>query len=49
MLVGLRDGSVLKLDINGNEEVKYRSHSDGETWGLAVADDGKFVTSGDDN
>ena len=26
-----------------------KSHSDGEAWGLAVADKDTFVTSGDDN
>ena len=49
-LVGLRDGCIYDVDLNnGNRKVIMESHSDGEVWGLAPADDSHVVTSGDDN
>lgn len=48
-VAGLRDGTILEIDANGNITEVMKSHSTGETWGLAIADDSTFVTSGDDN
>lgn len=49
-LVGLRDGTIYEVDIaSGNKKAIMESHSDGEVWGLASADDTHIVTSGDDN
>jgi WD40 repeat protein len=49
-LVGLRDGTIFEVDLaSGNKKAIMESHSDGEVWGLAPADDTHVVTSGDDN
>lgn len=46
----MRDGSIYELDIaSGNKKTIMESHSDGELWGLACADDTHVVTSADDN
>lgn len=50
MLVGLRDGTICQVDLatQGRRNV-MESHSDGEVWGLSVANADTVVTSGDDN
>lgn len=49
-LVGLRDGTIYNLDLNNqNKQIIMESHSEGEVWGLGIADDNHIVTSGDDN
>lgn len=49
-LVGLRDGTIHHVDLaSGSKNPIMESHSDGEVWGLAPADDNHVVTSGDDN
>lgn len=49
ILAGLRDGSILEIDKKGTKTTIMKSHSTGEAWGLAIADDDHIVTSGDDN
>jgi WD40 repeat protein len=49
ILAGLRNGTILEIDSKGSKKEIMKSHSDGEAWGLAVADKDTFVTSGDDN
>lgn len=49
ILAGLRNGTILEIDGSDNKKEIMKSHSDGEAWGLGIADDGHFVTSGDDN
>ena len=49
ILAGLRNGTILKIDSKDSKKEIIKSHSDGETWGLAVADKDTFVTSGNDN
>ena len=55
LLVGLRNGSIAEFkDVLGSEEATentlMQSHFEGETWGLAIVQDGKYIlTSGDDN
>lgn len=49
-LVGLRDGTIYEVELGSqNKKAIMESHSDGEVWGLAAADDTHVVTSGDDN
>jgi WD40 repeat protein len=49
-LVGLRNGTIYEIDVgSGSKREIMKGHSDGETWGLAVADASHVVTSGDDN
>jgi WD40 repeat protein len=49
-LVGCRDGNIFEVDIaSGNKKLIMESHSEGEVWGLAPADDNHVVSSGDDN
>lgn len=49
-LVGLRDGTIYHTDLSsGSKNVIMESHSEGEVWGLAPADDNHVVTTGDDN
>ena len=49
-LVGLRDGTIFHVDLaSGSKNAIMESHSDGEVWGLAPADDNHVVTTGDDN
>lgn len=49
-LVGLRDGTIYNVDLSsGSKQAIMESHSDGEVWGLAPADENHIVTSGDDN
>lgn len=47
----MRNGTMVEYDITKNaKEVIMHSHHDGEVWGLCVIEEeGKFVTSGDDN
>lgn len=49
ILVGLRSGSILEIDKKGAKTTIMKSHSSGESWGLAIADDDHIVTAGDDN
>lgn len=49
IVAGLRNGTILEIDSKGHTKDLMKSHSSGEAWGLAVADDKTFVTSGDDN
>jgi WD40 repeat protein len=49
-LVGMRDGTIYSWNVSsGDKKVIMQGHSDGETWGLAGADDSTVITSGDDN
>jgi len=49
-LVGCRNGSIYKVNITSNEKATImESHSDGEVWGLAVANKDTIITTGDDN
>jgi WD40 repeat protein len=49
-LIGLRDGTIYEMDLGSqSKKVLMESHSEGEVWGLAPADDTHVVTSGDDN
>lgn len=49
-LVGLREGTIYQVDIGtGSKQVIMESHSEGEVWGLAAADETHIVTTGDDN
>lgn len=49
-LVGLRDGTIFNVDLaSGSKNAIMESHSDGEVWGLAPADENHVVTTGDDN
>lgn len=48
ILAGLRNGTILEIKGTTHTDI-MKSHSDGETWGLGIADDDHFVTSGDDN
>lgn len=50
MLVGLRDGSIITMDVNTQSKKKVmESHSDGEVWGLAIPNDDLVLTTADDN
>jgi len=49
IVAGLRDGTILEISGSDATTEVMKSHSTGETWGLAIADDSHFVTSGDDN
>lgn len=49
IIAGLRNGTILEIDGSDNTTEIMKSHSDGEAWGLDIADEGHFVTSGDDN
>ena len=49
ILAGLRNGCIIEIDSNDKCTEIMKSHSDGETWGLGLAGDDNFVTSGDDN
>mmetsp|Transcript_14846 Transcript_14846/g.16552 ORF Transcript_14846/g.16552 Transcript_14846/m.16552 type:complete len:723 (+) Transcript_14846:49-2217(+) len=49
LLVGDRDGSIVQIDENDEITTLMKSHNDGETWGLDLLDDGRIITSGDDN
>ena len=49
-LVGLRDGTIYRLDLsNSSKKTVMESHSDGEVWGLSLIKDTHVITSGDDN
>lgn len=49
-LVGLRDGTIFHVDLaSGSKNAIMESHSDGEVWGLAPADDNHVITTADDN
>lgn len=49
-LLGLGDGSIIEFNLGSeNKKVLMESHSEGETWGLAVVDKSTVITSGDDN
>lgn len=49
ILAGLRNGTILEISSSDATKEIMKSHCDGETWGLAIADDDHFTTSGDDN
>lgn len=49
ILAGLRNGTILEINSSDAKKEIMKSHSSGETWGLDIADDKHFVTSGDDN
>ncbi len=49
IIAGLRCGTIVEIDSGDKVTEIMKSHSDGEAWGLDVADDDTFVTSGDDN
>ena len=49
-LVGCRNGCIYQVSISTNEKVSImESHSDGEVWGLSLANQDTVLTSGDDN
>jgi hypothetical protein len=49
-LIGLGNGSLLELNLDTEDKkIIIESHCEGETWGLAMADNGNVITSGDDN
>jgi hypothetical protein len=49
MVVGLRTGSIIEVDLTSGEQTTYmQSHNSGEVWGLDVTDNGVY-TSADDN
>jgi WD40 repeat protein len=47
ILAGMRNGTIVEIE-NASQEIKMKSHSDGELWGLAV-DNNYVITSCDDN
>jgi WD40 repeat protein len=50
MLVGLRNGTIIYEDLEAQSSKNImESHSEGEIWGLAVADADHVTTSADDN
>lgn len=55
LLVGLRNGTILEVPLAAQESesqeprILQQSHFEGETWGLAVTEDDKIITCGDDN
>jgi len=49
IIAGLRSGTIVEINSSDKVTEIMQSHSDGEAWGLDIADDGHFVTSGDDN
>jgi WD40 repeat protein len=49
IVAGLRDGTIIEIDQSGNQKTIMYSHSDGETWGLALDQSDVVVTCGDDN
>ena len=49
-LIGLGNGTLLTLNLETEaKKIIVESHCEGETWGLALADSGNVITSGDDN
>jgi WD40 repeat protein len=49
LVVGDNNGRIVEIDDGDEIKVLMNSHSTGETWGLDLLDEGRFVTSGDDN
>jgi WD40 repeat protein len=49
LIVGDKYGRIVEIDEDDEMKVLMNSHSTGETWGLDLLGDGRFVTSGDDN
>lgn len=49
ILVGDFDGRIIEVSPNDEIRTLMNSHSEGETWGLDLLDDGRIITSGDDN
>merc|ERR1712032_290776 len=50
LLVGTRDGTIHLGSASGTDfQPIMSSHNDGEVWGLCQVNDGKIITSGDDN
>ena len=49
-LVGCRNGCIYQVSISTNQKTAImESHSDGEVWGLSLANQDTVLTSGDDN
>lgn len=50
-LVGMKNGCIKEYDLQQklSENCLIQSHWDGETWGLTILADNKYVTSGDDD
>ena len=49
ILVGDFDGRIMEVSPDDEVRTLMNSHSEGETWGLDLLDDGRIITSGDDN
>lgn len=49
IIAGLRNGTIVEINSSDKITEVMKSHSDGEAWGLDIADDDNFVTTGDDN
>lgn len=49
IVVGDKDGTISEINADDEINVIMHSHSQGETWGLDLTNDGRIVTTGDDN
>lgn len=51
IIVGLRNGSICTVSESEKQITGYlmKSHHDGEVWGLDITEEGKVITSADDN
>lgn len=49
ILVGMRNGSIICISGSETAIEIMTSHDEGEVWGLEVLEDGKILTTGDDN
>jgi microtubule-associated protein-like 6 len=49
ILVGDRDGNITEYNEDDEATNLMKSHDDGETWGLDLTNDGRIITTGDDN
>ena len=49
IIVGDRDGRICEINADDELKVLMHSHSDGEAWGLDITNDGRIVSTGDDN
>lgn len=49
IVVGDKDGTISEITSDDDVNIIMNSHSEGETWGLDLTNDGKIVTTGDDN
>ena len=49
LVVGDKEGTISEITEDDDVNILMNSHSQGETWGLDLTNDGKIVTTGDDN